>query len=255
MNGTWDDEAAMVGELRARGYLVERVVAPHGAPEQERYRPYVNPWSVFSPWADDPLLRGLLAALKRGGAKTLIGLDRLYILKTLAGQCRGLGGEFWEAGVYQGGSALLLRMILEDCTPPVPMLRLFDTFRGMPETRRGLDLHREGDFGDSSLDKVRALVGDAAFVDYRRGLVPETFAPLGASRIAFAHVDLDIHDAVRGACEFVYPRLLPGGVMVFDDYGYHTCPGARVAVDRFFAGKRETPLCLPTGQAIVFKLP
>ena len=56
-------------------------------------------------------------------------------------------------------------------------------------------------------------------------------------------------------CEFVYPRLVPGGMMVFDDYGFWSCPGARMAVDQFFAEKLERPLALPTGQAIVTKLP
>lgn len=41
--------------------------------------------------------------------------------------------------------------------------------------------------------------------------------------------------------------------MVFDDYGFPTCPGARKAVDEFFADKRETPIVLPTGQAVAIR--
>ncbi len=41
--------------------------------------------------------------------------------------------------------------------------------------------------------------------------------------------------------------------MVFDDYGFPTCPGARQAVDEFFEGTKSVPLVIPTGQAIVFK--
>ena len=40
--------------------------------------------------------------------------------------------------------------------------------------------------------------------------------------------------------------------MVFDDYGFPTCPGAKAAVDEFFHGRKEVPLVLPTGQAVVF---
>ena len=43
--------------------------------------------------------------------------------------------------------------------------------------------------------------------------------------------------------------------MIFDDYGFPTCPGARQAVDEFFADKREVPFVLPTGQAVVFVQP
>jgi len=42
--------------------------------------------------------------------------------------------------------------------------------------------------------------------------------------------------------------------MIFDDYGFPTCPGAQQAVDEFFEDKPEVPLVLTTGQALVFKL-
>ena len=66
---------------------------------------------------------------------------------------------------------------------------------------------------------------------------------------------VDIRQSVLDCCEFVYPRMVPGGVLVFDDYGFLTCPGARAAVDEFFSDKPEHALVLHTGQAIVFKLP
>ncbi len=42
--------------------------------------------------------------------------------------------------------------------------------------------------------------------------------------------------------------------MVFDDYGFLSCPGAKEAVDAFFTDKPEQPLYLSTAQAVVFKL-
>jgi len=40
---------------------------------------------------------------------------------------------------------------------------------------------------------------------------------------------------------------------VIDDYGFPSCPGAVAAVDEFFAHTRSVPICLQTGQAIIFK--
>jgi len=51
----------------------------------------------------------------------------------------------------------------------------------------------------------------------------------------------------------VHGAVAHGGFIVCDDYGFPSCPGARAAVDEFFAGKTAFPLCLPTGQALVFK--
>jgi len=244
------DTRTMIEALRAQGYLVEEIVPPSDIPQANLYRPYANPWSIFSPWNDCALIREVWAELKEKGAKTLVSADRLWVLKTLVEQSRALSGEFWEAGVYQGGTALLLRKLLQGQAA----LRMFDTFEGMPETGE-FDTHGKGDFNDSSLEFVTAVVGEADNVTYHQGLVPETFVGLESSRIAFMHVDLDIHDAVAASCSFAYPRLLPGGAMAFDDYGYHTCPGARRAVDEYFADKPECPLVLPTGQAVVFKMP
>jgi O-methyltransferase len=41
--------------------------------------------------------------------------------------------------------------------------------------------------------------------------------------------------------------------MVFDDYGFKSCPGARAAVDEYFKERNAMPLVLNTGQAIVIK--
>jgi O-methyltransferase len=41
---------------------------------------------------------------------------------------------------------------------------------------------------------------------------------------------------------------------MFDDYGWSTCPGAKEAVDEFFLDKKEAPVFLDTGQALVYKL-
>jgi len=84
-------------------------------------------------------------------------------------------------------------------------------------------------------------------------LIPQTFAGLEAERIAFLHVDLDIYPAIMDTMKFVWSRVSQGGFVVFDDYGFPTCPGAREAVDEFFQHELYVPLCLPTGQAVVFK--
>lgn len=155
---------------------------------------------------------------------------------------------------------MLLAKVLADSRRDT-VLHLFDTFEGMPETDPGVDFHRLGDFADTTLESVRSRVlGIAGVVDasvvFHRGLIPHTFGDASiqaAPGIALAHVDVDIHRSVMDCCEFIYPRLVAGGFMVFDDYGFPSCAGARKAVDEYFAQRPEVPLILPTGQAVVFK--
>jgi O-methyltransferase len=42
-------------------------------------------------------------------------------------------------------------------------------------------------------------------------------------------------------------------VIIYDDYGLRSCPGARTAVDEFFAGKPEIPIVLSSGHRFVVK--
>jgi O-methyltransferase len=123
----------------------------------------------------------------------------------------------------------------------------------MPETHAAYDMHKKGDFSDTSLEGVSGTVGHSNLTVYHNGFIPNTFAGLNHSKIAFAHIDVDIYQSILDCCEFIFPRVTVGGFIIFDDYGFPSCPGARAAVDLYFKGRETVPLVLPTGQAIVFK--
>jgi len=191
------------------------------------------------------------ALYARVSARTVVSRARCHVLYQCALQARNVAGDGAEVGVYRGGTALLLR---ETFAGPEHRLHLFDTFGGMPEVDPDRDVHVAGDFDDTSLDEVRAFVGEGPELQYHQGLFPETAEGLEDARFAFVHVDADIFTSVRDSCAFFYPRMHSGAILVFDDYGFRSCPGARAAVDGFFATLPEVPLYLPTGQALVHKL-
>jgi O-methyltransferase len=124
----------------------------------------------------------------------------------------------------------------------------------MPDTDIVKDLHKKGDFADTSIETVIERVGHTDIVEFNKGFIPLTFKGKEQHSICFAHIDVDIYKSIIDCCEFIYPRLVKGAVMIFDDYGFPTCPGAKQAVDEFFRDKSEVPLILPTGQAIIFKI-
>ena len=97
-------------------------------------------------------------------------------------------------------------------------------------------------------------MGSDDFIDYRKGWVPETFAGLEDKSFCFAHIDLDLYQGVLDSLTFLYPRMSAGGIIVLDDFGFASCPGARRAVDEFFADKPEFPLALQTCQGLIHKL-
>ena len=205
-------------------------------PDADLYRP------TYAPWCGAEFEELYSRVAKR----TLIDPERMYVLWSLAMGCRERCGEIWECGVYKGGSAFVMMGAAYGTH-----IRLFDTFEGIPNAEQDVDVHSTGDFGDTSLEDVKEFLG--SWPEYHVGEIPGTFRFLESCEIALAHVDVDTYRSVKDCCEFIWPRMLPGGVMVFDDYGFPSCPGARKAVDEFFRGERAFPVALGTGQALVVK--
>jgi len=162
-------------------------------------------------------------------------LDR-FRLGNLYKYCSQTTGEIWECGVYKGGSANALAGFGRT-------LRLFDTFNGMPEVSKYDNFHKKGDFKVERIPNIK----DAKIY---KGLIPDTFRGLKDCKIGFAHIDVDIYQSVLDCCKFIVPRLEEGGIIIFDDYGFKTCKGAKKAIDEFFGNKIKK---LWTRQAIYIK--
>lgn len=213
-----------------------------GIPDAKLYAPFFGPWRSED-WrkrlrADDP--------------RSLVPPEAKYTLYTTAEDCvRRCQGQLAECGVYKGGTAYILAALA--CQAGRRLL-LFDTFSGMPDTNPRKDLHRKGDFSDTSLESVQAYLNTYTNIDFFPGFIPDTFQAVGERVFCFVHIDLDIYSAILSATSFFYPRMAAGGALVYDDYGYASCPGARAAVDEFFKDKPEIPQVLQTGQCVVRKL-
>ena len=205
-----------------------------------------NPRCMLEPWVDDVDFQ---TAYKRVIGNIVIPETKCWLLWTLAKRMYPYsGGEFWECGVFKGGSASI---IAEAIRSRYAVLRLFDTFMGIP-CKGDVDLHNVGDFNNTSVEMVKKVVGYEQAVIHQ-GIIPDTFAGLEGSEIVLCHVDVDMYQSVKECCEFVWPRLIVGGVMVFDDYAIPTCPGARLATDEFFADKKAWLVQSVDNGAVVFK--
>jgi O-methyltransferase len=164
---------------------------------------------------------------------TIVDESRCYMLYQFAKQANNLDGNVAEVGVYKGGTAKLFSKIFNKS------IHLFDTFEGMPETDLIKDKHKKGDFRDTSLELVKDfLIGDN--IHFYKGFFPNTAENIKDKKFCFVHIDADIYKSVYDCCSFFYERLVNNAIMVFDDYGFPSCPGAKLAVDEFFAEKKRT---------------
>jgi O-methyltransferase len=175
-------------------------------------------------------------------------IDRKFFLRELLKLVDHLDGDTAEAGVYEGGSSWLICQARGARSTHWG----FDSFEGLsaPSERDG-SFWTAGDLA-SSEDSARALLEPLGAI-VLKGWIPGVFAEASIERLVFAHVDVDIHDPTLASFEYFYDLLVPGGVLVCDDYGFTPCPGAKDAVDGFMAGRPENVMHSPTGQAIVIK--
>ena len=198
-----------------------------------------------------------LAADDRPGKPANRALDRRFVVVQLAESVRGLPGSSAECGAYRGvGSALICRA-LEGTYPTGAGHFAFDAFEGLPEPVAD-DRAESGQWwseGDLKTDRARVdrLLSPFPFAHIEVGWIPERFPEVEDLQFRLVHIDVDLYEPTRDSIEFFFPRLVPGGVLLLDDHGVMSCPGARKAATEYFAKTGDPIVELPTGQAIVWK--
>lgn len=145
-----------------------------------------------------------------------------------------------EFGSYRGGSVLFMATLLKGWFPHARIFSL-DTFEGMPETSAEHDRHQRGDFANADLDGFKARAAEMGLdnIYFIKGRIEVTF-PKFAERLRFglAHIDVDIYSAVKFAQDAVWPTLVSGGYLIYDDPNHWACHGAAVAAEEFMIEHR-----------------
>lgn len=217
----------------------------------------VAPFTLYRDWRDEQFENWDLDSLYRGFDEAFVDsypgkLDRIAMVLQVLAATRSQPGDVAEFGVFRGHTALALHAWLERSHAD-KRLFLFDSFEGLPASAHPLDRHwRARDLG-SDVQGVKRLFQGSPRVEIVPGFFADSLPQHPSLRFCFCHVDCDLYASTMECLEYLYPRLSPGGAVVFDDYGFRRCAGVREAV-REFASLRSIPfLTLPTGQAIYFK--
>lgn len=78
------------------------------------------------------------------------------------------------------------------------------------------------------VERMQVVKGDARFT------IPQYVKENPGLRIALLHIDIDIYEPVSVALENFYPRVVPGGVVVLDEYAHQDWPGESAALEQYF---------------------
>jgi len=170
-------------------------------------------------------------------------------------------GDFVECGVWRGGSTMAAIDTLQKAGDKSREIYLFDTYEGMSEPTEhdkvitgtaAIELLNSSNREDatsvwcySALDEVQKNVGSLKYpsnqVHYIKGKVEDTIPQTLPKKIALLRLDTDWYESTAHELKYLYPLLVPGGVIIIDDYG--NWEGARKAVDEYIAAEK-LPLLL-----------
>ena len=162
---------------------------------------------------------------------------------------QGLPGAIVECGVFKGASFVrfaAFRGLFGNAYSH--KLIGFDTFNSFPEPkldgdRRFVERWRkeagEHSISRNQLMEVLKRKGADAFVELIDGDITETVPRYVRDnpqlKISLLNLDTDVYEPAVTILENLWERIVPGGVLMIDDYA--VVPGETKAVDEFFKGR------------------
>jgi O-methyltransferase len=230
-------------------------VIPAIIPDPELYAGPEDFARLFRPWLGQEFSRFLTPQIT---SNTGLSRQKLYLLQQLCRQTLELEGDILEAGCGSGGSSrLMLDCLLRQTVQK--RLWLLDTFAGYQKIDRdhdGSHVQINQCRHNSYEDVKRLLANDSVAVNLIKGLIPATLADVKTNKICFAHIDVNLYEPTLAATEFCLRRLVPGGIMVFDDYCWPATYSARKAIDEACGAFGQTVIAVPEStQAFLIRLP
>ncbi len=171
---------------------------------------------------------------------------------------RAVPGAVVECGVWRGGVSMAMMLQLKQLGSK-RLVFMYDTFDGMSDPTekdvsptgesagRLLAEHRKDEsnhyWAFAPIERVRCNVESVGYpmglVRMVQGKVEDTIPGVIPDQIALLRLDTDWYESTHHELIHLYDRLVSGGVMILDDYGFWQ--GARKAVDEFFATLAAKP--------------
>jgi O-methyltransferase len=173
---------------------------------------------------------------------------RRYILACAAFHCVQLPGDFVECGVYVGTGIKTVVDYLGGARFPKPFWG-YDTFDYNPVAGHAFAGQQEGMY-----ERVCARFAAYPQVRLVKGLLPGAFAQGEPDLVSYLHIDLNNADGELAVLEHLFDRIVPGGIVVLDDYEWAgVYRDQKRREDPWFAARDYRVFPLPTGQGLILK--
>jgi hypothetical protein len=202
-------------------------------------------------WRED---KAFINTYKRLSAGNPYTQDRKFVLREFTKFTNNIPGNIAECGCFEGATSYFMASE----SPDTPLF-IFDSFEGLSEpdvndrSNLGSNLYwKQGDLS-STEEKLKETLKEFKNISIYKGWIPERFSEVKNKYFRLVHIDVDLYQPTLDSLTFFYPRMSKGGVIIMDDYGSTTCPGAHKAAEEFMKNREEHIIHLPTAQGVIIK--
>ncbi|MEK7412478.1 MAG: TylF/MycF/NovP-related O-methyltransferase [Planctomycetota bacterium] len=213
----------------------------------------VKPNATYSPWNRDSTFQAAHAQIQEA---TLVDVYRCWELWQLVEQSAKLSeGAVIEIGVWRGGTGALIAQRAKQCGIRDPIY-LCDTFTGVVKAGANDTRYIGGEHADTDRAAVERLLARMGCDGVRIlvGIFPDqTGSAVAEQRIRFCHVDVDVYQSAKDILAWVWDRLVPGGIVVFDDYGFKGCEGVARLVEEHRSSHDRIVIHNLNGHAVMIR--
>lgn len=194
------------------------------------------------------------------GKHTLCDGSRLWELWFLVNQVKKLDGSLIEVGSWRGGSGGLIAKKARECGID-RNIYICDTFEGVVKAGEKDSHYKGGEHSDTSVKIVEDLLYTKLGLDKKVKILPGIFPEDTADvidedeKFCFCHIDVDVYQSAKDVVEWLWKRLVIGGIIVFDDYGYYNeCIGISKYVHELMDDEDKFVITSPNRQAYIIKI-
>ena len=220
-----------------------------------------NNIDFFKLWKDTFKIVNPSKSLDLNNMNIAIRINKsLYLCKYFI-FAKDLKGDFLECGVLKGFSSYLLRSLEDQLfKDAIYNYFLIDSFEGLSDFldedksfNPDIIQNKKGDL-KANIEDVEILFKQFNNVNIIKGWIPKVFESLDENnKYKFVHIDVDLYQPTFDTLNYIYDKVVKGGIIITDDYRSSSFPGNQKAWEKYFNSKNIRSLSLPSGQAVVIK--
>ena len=166
-------------------------------------------------------------------------------------------GDWVELGTARGFQmSAALKYHKEKWNQSSKNLWLVDTFSSFNiDPATGLQSESSGKMAEycDDIDLVKEHFNEFHNVQFVQGLIPDCLDRIKAEKISFLHIDLNAPKPETEALSFLWDRLVKGGIILLDDYGYAKRRDQHDAMNKLALRYSFEILQMPSGQGLAIK--